>query len=136
MKALHLVLAIAAAAVFATATAGASTKRQPAIKAVGNDGVCSLSTHKTFRLKLTGWKPGATVQLKLYYGNGQNYPFALRNGGKIQVNSHGSHLGPPWPCWPNKTYNVADKKTYYIVFAFQLDSTPLANATTVFRVVK
>jgi len=110
--------------------------RHPRIIMAGNGGVCSLSTHKTFRMKLTGWKPVSTVQLKIYYGNGTDYPYQLRNGGKIKVDRHGDHTGPPWPCWPNKTYNVPDKKTYYIVFAFQLGSTPLAHATAVFKVVK
>jgi hypothetical protein len=109
---------------------------QPRLIMSGNGGVCSLSSHKTFRIKLTGWKPNSTVQLKLYYGSGADYPYPLRNEGQVKVNDRGSHIGPPWPCWPNKQYNVADKKTYYIVFAFQIGSKPLAHATSVFRVVK
>jgi len=132
-RAIYLVVACASAF---TAAGASATPTTPAIVMAGNGGVCSLSSHKTFRMKLTGWKPDSTVQLKIYYGNGADYPFPLRNGGKIKINGRGTHLGPPWPCWPNKLYNVADKKTYYIVFAFQLGSQPLAHATAVFKVVK
>lgn len=129
---------LGAIACLATGICAATAKGalHPRLIMAGNGGVCSLGSHQTFRMELTGWRPGSTVQLKLYYGNGVDYPYALRNGGKVKVNRHGDHVGPPWPCWPNKTYNVADKEAYYIVFAFQIRSHPLEYATSDFRVVK
>ena len=113
-----------------------ATPSVPTIMMVGNGGVCSLSSHKSFRMQLSGFVPGSTVQIKVSYANGNDYPYALKNHGQVTLNAQGSHIGPPWPCWPNKQYNVADKKTGYVVFAFQLGSKPLTYAASTFQVVK
>lgn len=132
------ILLLGAAVVLVLVAIGgpARANSAPALTMVGNHSRCSLSSHKTFRMKLSGWKPHSTVQLKIYYGDGANYPFALKNQGRVQVNSNGQHTGPPWQCWPNKIYDVPDKKTWYIVFAFQIGSKPLKFDTSVFRVVR
>jgi hypothetical protein len=115
--------------------------KQPRITMAGNGGKCSLSSHQTFRMKLTGWQPGSTVRIKVYYADGSDYPFPLRNGGLIRVDSSGGHTGPPWPCWPNKTCStcgVSDKKEGYIVLAAQQSVKPSRRpvyATATFMVV-
>jgi hypothetical protein len=130
---LFVACAIISALLTTSATAGIKT---PRITMVGNGGACSLSSHKTFRMKLTGWQPGSTVQIKIYYADGSDYPFALTKSGRVKPNKDGLYLGRTWPCWPNKAYNVPDKKERYSVVAFQLGSVPLVVAGSTFRVVK
>ncbi|MBX4190814.1 hypothetical protein KW794_01875 [Candidatus Saccharibacteria bacterium] len=139
-------VAVVGGGVLLAGKVSATSTNTPTLSMAGNGGVCSLSTtphnKHTFKIKLAGWKPNSSVQIRVFQADASDYGFPLKNGGVVRVDGDGSHTGPPWPCWPNKTCEtcgVSDKKEGYIVLAAQQgvkSSSRPVYATATFLVVK
>ncbi len=117
------------AAIVPAASAVATQASPPKLVMLGNTklvhgkrvGVCSLSTHKTFQMRVTGVRSGTEVQFEVQKPNGDMY--VLPGVGKTEkdvADDHGQHDSNKWPCYPAPGAPGSDKVGLYRVWVVAL----------------